>query len=196
MENIKQWVEFIRDIGLIIGVPTLILIGKYLYERQIKIFKSHIAMLEKELNAKDLLQYDRALLQIESQEKLMERERNEYELKIKKLKKDVVEKDKESKKINEAESKIAAIDKRIKDLDDKRDKVFNGIESEGRRKLKLISEDLGNSKKWIDDYIFGSSTYGYNISQIEQNLMELKGWIEVSDNKIRLTKEGLEIGQK
>ncbi len=66
--KIKQWIEVVRDIGLIIGVPALIVIGAGLYERQIDALKAENKLLQK-------TQYDRAWVQIESQKKLFENER-------------------------------------------------------------------------------------------------------------------------
>ena len=67
--KVKQLIEVFRDIGLIIGVPTIIIIGIGLYERQIDVLKAENELLKKS-------QYDRAWALIDSQKKIFENERD------------------------------------------------------------------------------------------------------------------------
>ena len=67
--KIKQWIEVLRDIGLIIGIPTIIVIGVGLYERQIDVLKAENELLKQS-------QYDRAWKLIDSQKRLFENERD------------------------------------------------------------------------------------------------------------------------
>lgn len=77
--KIKQWIEVIRDIGLIIGIPALFVIGAGLYERQIDALKAEKKLLK-------LSQYDRAWTQLENQKNLFESERENFESRIKEYK--------------------------------------------------------------------------------------------------------------
>jgi chromosome segregation ATPase len=69
MSEIMLWVSFIRDVGLILGMPILITVGVKLYSQQIEILKARNDLLKE-------TQYDRAIALLESQKKafLMERE--------------------------------------------------------------------------------------------------------------------------
>jgi hypothetical protein len=69
MSEIMLWVSFIRDVGLILGMPVLIAVGIKLYSQQIEILKARNDLLKE-------TQYDRAVTLLESQKKafLMERE--------------------------------------------------------------------------------------------------------------------------
>jgi len=69
MNEIMVWAGFIRDIGLIVGIPVLIGVGVKLYSQQIEILKARNDLLKE-------TQYDRAVSLLESQKKafLMERE--------------------------------------------------------------------------------------------------------------------------
>ena len=69
MSEIMQWASFLRDIGLILGIPSLIGVGMKLYNQQIEILKARNELLKE-------TQYDRAVSLLESQKKafLMERE--------------------------------------------------------------------------------------------------------------------------
>jgi Tfp pilus assembly protein PilN len=69
MSEIMQWASFIRDIGVILGFPALIIVGIKLYNQQIEILKARNELLRE-------TQYDRAVALLESQKKvfLIERE--------------------------------------------------------------------------------------------------------------------------
>ena len=69
MNEIMQWASFIRDIGLILGIPALIAVGVKLYSQHIEILKARNELLKE-------TQYDRAVSLLESQKKvfLIERE--------------------------------------------------------------------------------------------------------------------------
>jgi len=68
MEKIERWAKLLRDIGLILGVPTLIVIASNLYSAQISALKEQNEILK-------LTQYDKALVLIDAQEKLIRHER-------------------------------------------------------------------------------------------------------------------------
>ena len=73
--QIKFWAEFIRDVGLILGIPALIGVGVKLYGQQIEILKERNELLKE-------TQYDRALSMIKSQKELFEFERQSLEKSI------------------------------------------------------------------------------------------------------------------
>jgi len=72
-----------------------------------------------------------------------------------------------------------------------------GIESEAIRKLRLICDEVKDPKEWINDYIFVSGTYGYNVWSTEMAVMLRNGWIELSKakDKVRITEEGRRFAQ-
>lgn len=76
--EIKTYAELIRDIGLVLGIPTLIFVFLRLYKQQLENLKSEISVLKQ-------TQYDRALSLIESQRKLHEIEREQLESQIQQL---------------------------------------------------------------------------------------------------------------
>ncbi len=63
MSKIHEWIKLIRDIGLILGVPTIIGIGMSLHNKQVDALKAQLALAES-------TRYDRALSIIEAQKKL------------------------------------------------------------------------------------------------------------------------------
>ena len=73
--TIIQWANLIRDIGLILGIPTLIIIGMKLYGIQINTLKQQNELLRE-------TQYDRALSLLNSQKELFNKERDDLEKKI------------------------------------------------------------------------------------------------------------------
>jgi hypothetical protein len=78
MEAVSQVTSLIRDIGLIIGVPTIIIVGANLYEQQINVLKEQNELLKQ-------TQYDRAWAIIKSQKDLFENERQELLRRIQSL---------------------------------------------------------------------------------------------------------------
>lgn len=106
--TIEQWASLIRDIGFILGVPTIIVIGMKLYGGQIELMKARNDLLKE-------TQYDRALAIIKSQKELFERERQDLDNQIEQLKSTGEEKDNEIKfaeiKLNEIKNKIDVLDK-------------------------------------------------------------------------------------
>jgi hypothetical protein len=88
--SIKELVEFIRDIGLILGIPGIIFLGYKLFDRHIialkDAHKAHIDALESENRLLKETQYDRALKLIEAEKKLFQHEREKFEDEIAKLK--------------------------------------------------------------------------------------------------------------
>jgi len=98
-----MWASFIRDIGIILGVPVIIGIGYKLYRYHIDIIKAQVESLKtgsevlKEMQKKQIdtleaenkllkeTQYDRALAIIEAQKKLHQIERDKLEQEISQL---------------------------------------------------------------------------------------------------------------
>lgn len=77
--HIRTWAELVRDVGLILGIPVLIMIGVKLYGQQIEILKARNELLKE-------TQYDRALSIIKSQRELYELERQSLEKSLQDLK--------------------------------------------------------------------------------------------------------------
>ena len=79
LPTIKRWTELIRDVGLIIGIPTLIIIGSKMYGLQIESLKAQNEVLKSRNEILGEFSYDRALARINSQKKLFDQEREELE---------------------------------------------------------------------------------------------------------------------
>lgn len=105
--NAMQWVGLIRDIGLILGVPTLIAIGVKLYDRQIEVLKARNEFLKE-------TQYDRAVSLLESQKKVFLLERETLETKIKDLDHSGSQKDES---LAELQAQVSEVSDRINSLD-------------------------------------------------------------------------------
>jgi hypothetical protein len=82
LPTIKRWTELIRDVGLIIGIPTLIIIGSKMYGLQIESLKAQNEVLKSRNEILGEFSYDRALARINSQKKLFDQEREELESEI------------------------------------------------------------------------------------------------------------------
>src|SRR5262245_8581378 len=57
--HILTWVALIRDLGLILGVPTLVVVALWLHRQHIAVLQARIETLEEEKNLLDLLRADR-----------------------------------------------------------------------------------------------------------------------------------------
>ena len=75
LSEIMQWVSFVRDLGLILGVPVLIGIGVRLYNQQIEILKARNELLKE-------TQYDRAVTLLKSQKEAFLVEKADLESKL------------------------------------------------------------------------------------------------------------------
>ncbi len=76
--EIEWWTKFLRDIGIILGFPTIIFIGKYLYKSHIEALKAQISFLRE-------TQYDRARDLLKAQKECFQEERDNLQELIKKL---------------------------------------------------------------------------------------------------------------
>jgi predicted nuclease with TOPRIM domain len=99
MQNILEWVSLIRDVGLILGIPTLIAVGVKLYSQQIEILKARNELLKE-------TQYDRASALLESQKKVFLLEREELDRQITELKRSGSEKDETLTELNRQVTEI------------------------------------------------------------------------------------------
>jgi hypothetical protein len=75
MNEIMLWVSFVRDLGLIVGVPVLIGVGMKLYTQQIELLKARNELLKE-------TQYDRAVTLLKSQKETFLIERSDLENKL------------------------------------------------------------------------------------------------------------------
>lgn len=75
---ITKWVKLFRDIGILLGFPTLIYIGLQLHETEVSALKAQIDYL------KDL-QYDKAVNLIKAKEELGQIEKEQLQRSIKML---------------------------------------------------------------------------------------------------------------
>lgn len=105
--SIQRWVELFRDVGLILGVPTLIAVGTKLYGLQAAALKANNEALQAQNTFLKETQYDRALSLIESQKKLYEHEREGFEKEIHALEQSGQAKEEQLAKLKEQVTKVS-----------------------------------------------------------------------------------------
>jgi uncharacterized protein YjbI with pentapeptide repeats len=152
MQNILEWVSLIRDVGLILGVPTLIAVGVKLYGQQIEILKARNELL------KDT-QYDRASALLESQKKVFLLEREELDRQITELKRSGSEKDET---LTELNRQIAEITSRIESLDRSKELI-----DEANLARSLFSKDVSFRAEKFEKRIDFSATEFNNAVNFE-----------------------------
>ncbi len=186
MDLAKQILEILRDLGIVIGIPTVIALWYRMIRARIDLLNEKIDFLEK-------TQYPNALIMLESQKKLYEIELQQLLLKLKKLEQASAPDLKEK---TEIEENIQIVNESLNSLDGLRKDISGGIESEATRKFELFCKNLKNPNELRRDDIFMSVTYGDGITQIEANALVRKGVIEIRDGNIRLTEKGKDIWQE
>lgn len=72
--TIKEYAELVGNIFVIIGVPSLVLVGRWFYNQRIASLQEQINSLEQQLKESKVLQYDNALAIIQSQKELYQSE--------------------------------------------------------------------------------------------------------------------------
>jgi Tfp pilus assembly protein PilN len=107
MNEIMIWAGFIRDIGLILGIPVLIGVGVKLYSQQIEILKARNELLKE-------TQYDRAISLLESQKKVFLIERETLDKQIAEL----------DRLVNERDTRLSDIRNAIEQATSKMDSVM------------------------------------------------------------------------
>lgn len=117
---LKDWAGVIRDIGMIIGVPTIIVVGLRLYDIQSKALEAQVRANESQIKAVEAqnallreTQYDRALALIEGQKKVFQIERETLERQIATLQ----TKEKTSVEVVALEQKLRDITAKISNFD-------------------------------------------------------------------------------
>jgi|GEM_PF-3064175 len=74
LECVREYAELIRDVVVILGVPALFAVGKWLYDQRISSQKAQIELLRVQLEDAKTLRYDNAHTVIEAQKALYELE--------------------------------------------------------------------------------------------------------------------------
>lgn len=148
--TIEQWASLIRDLGFILGVPTIIVIAMKLYGGQIELMKARNDLLKE-------TQYDRSLEIITSQKKLFVLERQNLEDQIEQLKSAGEKKDNE---IKVAEMKLVEIKNKIDVLD----KSYSQIE-QANFAAALFRDDVSfNSARFNNIVDFSNALFDNKVS--------------------------------
>lgn len=113
LQKFKDWASFLRDIGLIIGMPTVVVVGLQLYELQVDALEQQKAVIEERNKLLQETQYDRALDIIRAQKELFDLERQQLEGQLASARQSTV-RDQEKiagleRKLNEVESVTKAL---------------------------------------------------------------------------------------
>ena len=82
LQRFKDWASFLRDVGLIIGMPTVVVVGIQLYELQVDALEQQKAIIEERNKLLQETQYDRALDIIRAQKELFDLERQQLEAQL------------------------------------------------------------------------------------------------------------------
>lgn len=82
LQQLKDWAGFIRDLGLIIGMPAMVVVGVQLYELQLDALEQQKAVIEERNKLLEETQYDRALNLIRAQKDLFALEREQLEAQL------------------------------------------------------------------------------------------------------------------
>ena len=107
VESAQRYTALIRDIGLILGIPTVGLIAHYLY-------RARIRALEAQLRLAEASSYDKSLSKIRAQKELFELELTEMEQALQSLQASEYEKQIEVEKL---ELRIERLTSQIKELE-------------------------------------------------------------------------------
>jgi hypothetical protein len=83
--RVKDWTGLIRDVGVILGIPVLFVVGMKLYDKQIDALKAENEALKAQMKIYEFSQYDKAFSLIDSQKKSFEEERKIFEKEQKSL---------------------------------------------------------------------------------------------------------------
>lgn len=154
MTEIMQWVSFIRDIGLILGVPTLIGIGMKLYDRQIEILKARNEFLKE-------TQYDRASSLLDSQKKVFLVERESLENKIAELERSGSQKDET---LADLQRKSAEVSERIQSLDKSK-----SIIDEANFAMTLFANDVNFSAAKFENRVDFSKAWFTSVVRFDDS---------------------------
>jgi hypothetical protein len=114
---IERWARIIRDIGLIVGVPTLIIIGVNLYHLEAEALKARSEALEAQNNFLKETQFDRAAALLEGQKKDYEFERERLRKELDKSKQDGSASEE---KVKQLQEQLTEISVKIKAFDTSR----------------------------------------------------------------------------
>ena len=68
MNKLKEWIQLIRDVGIILGIPVIISVGLSLHNQQIDALKAQLEFAES-------TRYDKAASILEGQEKVFAKEK-------------------------------------------------------------------------------------------------------------------------
>jgi len=74
IEKIQKTTAVLRDIGVIIGIPSILYVGSQLYEFQQKSTQAHIGALKEQIELLKERQYDRAATILKAQKEVSEAE--------------------------------------------------------------------------------------------------------------------------
>jgi predicted RNase H-like nuclease (RuvC/YqgF family) len=122
-ERVERWAKLLRDVGLILGVPTVIIIGSSLFREETQALKAHSEALKAQNDVLKETQYDRAFALIDSEKKLFLVEREELEKEIRGLRESGGEKVNE---INNLRKQVSDVTEKIETLNSSRSLLESG----------------------------------------------------------------------
>ncbi len=186
MNTVKQVLEILRDLGIVIGIPTLIMLFSRIMGARIDVLKDTIEFLK-------LTQYTNALTTIQAQKSLHEFELKELNQRLEEYKQLEQISTPNIKEKELIEENIQSVKQSLAQLQRLREDINGNLESEAVRKFENFAKKLNNPSSDHPEHIFSSTTYGDGISTVQANILERKGVIVISDGIVRLTEKGKEI---
>jgi hypothetical protein len=99
LERTKEIAGLVRDLGLIVGVPTIIMVGMSLYDAQFKALEQQVKANEAQMKALEAQTYDRVAAQLKGQKEVYEADRDQILHRLDAL----------TKQLNDSNSKIQTL---------------------------------------------------------------------------------------
>jgi hypothetical protein len=194
MNVLRQVLEILRDLGIILGIPMLIGLLLRMTKLRVDILKDQMDSLKQTYQAEieflKQTQYPNMLIILEAQEKLYKKELEQLRQQRQELQ---VASAPDSQRERSIEKDIENIGQSLAILERLRWNVNDAIESDAVRKFELFCKDITDPNAPTADHIFSSVTYGHGISSVQASLLERRGFIENKDGNVRLTEKGKEI---
>jgi hypothetical protein len=160
--RIKDWTGLIRDVGVILGIPVLFVVGMKLYDKQIDALKAENEALKAQMKIYELRQYDKAFSLIDGQKKTFEEERRIFEREQKSLMERIsilsLQGEQKNDDIYQLKISLETVNTSLKNIQLK-------IE-----KLKYLT-DSGSDLDKIQNYIYSNFVFDISGGKIGHNLM-------------------------
>lgn len=132
--TVKEYAGLARDIVVMLGIPALFAVGKWLYDQRMSTLNDQISLLKQQVEQSKVLQYDNAWAVIEGQKALFQAEIEGKEQQIKTLGTEHGKKDKE---IESLQTEISELMQKTAALENARAAIEDPEEGLGGREILM-----------------------------------------------------------